>query len=89
MALSISIDDYQCYHCHYSVFTNVIVEIVPLTFQHCYSIVTTTVIVIVGAIVSLSSISKVVKPIPYLTNPKLRKLLNTFTMIRSALVSSS
>ena len=82
MALSISIDDYQCYHCHYSVFTNAIVEIVPLPFQHCYSIVTVNVI-------ARAIISKVVKPIPYLTNPKQRKLLNTFTIIRSALVSSS
>ena len=84
MALSTSIDVYQCFHCHYSVSTNIIVEIVPLPFQHCYSIVTTTVNVIARAI-----ISKVVKPIPYLTNPKQRKLLNTFTIIKSALVSSS
>ena len=74
---------------HYSVFTNVVVEIVPLPFQHCYSTVTTTVIVIVRAIIHPSSISKVVKPIPYLSNTKLRKLINTFTIIRRALVSSS
>ena len=56
MALSICVDDYQCYHCHYSVSTNVIVEIVLSPFQHYYSIVTTTVIVIVRAIVRPSSI---------------------------------
>lgn len=84
MALSICVDDYQCYHCHYSVSTNIIVEIVPLPFQRCYSIATTTVNFVARAI-----ILKVVKPIPYSTNPKQRKLLNTFTIIRSALVSSS